>query len=312
MDWAAALVHFLKGSAVLQAMHDVLIVGGGHAGLSAALTLGRARKKVLLVDGGPGRNQLADAVHNFLSRDGTPPAVLRTIGREQLAPYQTVTYTEGRVSELVRRDNQFLARLEDGKEILSLAVLLAVGMVDEHPRIDGFDRFWGKTIFRCPYCHAWEFRDKPICVIESGPTGPDACRVLKNWSSDVILFTDGVTNLDHEALDRLEKAGGAVVIKKRVRRFVGDAALSAIELEDGEQIPREAVLMFPKQHQTPLVQQLSLDLTEDGFVRVNERTETSQRNIFAAGDLTSPSHLAIVAASEGTCAGIQIVSRLTP
>ncbi|WP_434047545.1 MULTISPECIES: NAD(P)/FAD-dependent oxidoreductase [Sorangium] len=293
-------------------MYDVLIVGGGHAGLSAALTLGRARKKVLLVDGGPGRNQAAHEVHNFLSRDGTPPPVLRKLGREQLEPYRTVTYTEGRVSELVRRDNQFWARLEDGKEILSLAVLLAVGMVDEHPRIDGFERFWGKSVFSCPYCHAWEFRDKPLAVIESGPKGLGACRILKNWSSDVFLFTDGVTDLDPEALDRLEKAGGAVIIKKRVRRFVGDATLSAVELEDGEQIPREAVLMFPKQHQMPLVQQLSLDLTEDGFVRVNEQRETSQRNIFAAGDLTSPSHLAIVAAAEGTTAAIQLVARLTP
>ncbi|WP_437308130.1 NAD(P)/FAD-dependent oxidoreductase [Sorangium sp. So ce388] len=297
---------------MLQSMYDVLIVGGGHAGLSAALTLGGARKKVLLVDGGPGRNQAAHAVHNFLSRDGTPPSVLRKIGREQLEPYQTVTYTEGRVSELVRRDNQFWARLEDGKEILSLVVLLAVGMVDEPPRIDGFERFWGKTVFGCPYCHAWEFRDRPIAVIDSGPKGLGACRILKNWSSDVTLFTDGATDLDPEALDRLEKAGGAVIINKRVRRFVGDTALSAIELEDGEQIPREAVLMFPKQHQTPLVQQLSLDFTEDGFVRVNEQRETSQRNIFAAGDLTSPSQLAIIAAAEGTNAAIQIVYRLTP
>lgn len=297
---------------MLQAMYDVLIVGGGHAGLSAALTLGGARKKVLLVDGGPGRNRAANAVHNFLSRDGTPPPVLRRIGREQLEPYETVTYTEGRVSGLVRGANHFSARLEGGKEILALAVLLAVGMVDVPPRIDGFERFWGKTVFGCPYCHAWEFRDKPIAVIDSGPKGLGACRILKNWSSDVILFTDGATDLDPEALDRLEKAGGAVIIKKRVRRFVGDTALSAIELEDGEQIPREAVLMFPKQHQTPLVQQLSLDLTEDGFVRVNEQRETSQRNIFAAGDLTSPSQLAIIAAAEGTNAAIQLVYRLTP
>ncbi|WP_437290982.1 NAD(P)/FAD-dependent oxidoreductase [Sorangium sp. So ce406] len=296
----------------MQAIYDVLIVGGGHAGLSAALTLGRARKKVLLVDGGPGRNQAADAVHNFLSQDGTPPPVLRKLGREQLEPYQTVTYTEGRVSELVRRGNQFWARLEDGKEILSLAVLLAVGMVDEHPRIEGFERFWGKSVFGCPYCHAWEFRDQPIAVIESSSKGLGACRILKNWSNDVMLFTNGVTDLDPEALDRLEKAGGAVIIKKRVRAFVGDTALSAVELEDGEKIPREAVLMFPKQHQMPIVQQLSLDLTEDGFVRVNEQRETSQRNIFAAGDLTSPSQLAIIAAAEGTIAAIQLVYRFTP
>ncbi|MGK3966660.1 NAD(P)/FAD-dependent oxidoreductase [Sorangium sp. So ce118] len=295
-----------------QPMYDVLIVGGGPAGLSAALTLGRARKKALLVDGGPGRNHVADTVHNFLSRDGTPPAVLRKIGREQLEPYETVTYTEGQVSELVPRANQFWARLEDGREILSLAVLLAVGIVDEHPRIDGFERFWGKSVFRCPYCHAWEFRDKPLAVIDSGPKGPGACRVMKNWSSDIILFTDGVTDHDPEALDRLEKAGGAVIIKKRIRRLVGDTSLSAVELEDGEQIPRDAILIFPEQHQAPLVQQLGLDLTEDGFVRVTEQRETSQRNIFAAGDLTSPSHVAVVAAAEGTTAAIQIVYRLTP
>src|SRR5262245_37275609 len=160
---------------------DVIIVGGGPAGLSAALVLGRSRRRVLVCDGGEPRNASSPVAHGLLTRDGTPPFELLRIGREQLAPYTTVRFEAGCIRRVERADGGFVATKEDGEAVRSRRILLATGIVDELPAIPGFRELWGVSVLHCPYCHGWEVRDQPIACYGNGPEAFDFCVLLTGW-----------------------------------------------------------------------------------------------------------------------------------
>jgi thioredoxin reductase len=286
---------------------DVVIVGGGPAGLNAALMLGRARKKVLLCDGGAPRNSAAEGIHGFVTRDGTPPREFRRIAREQLRPYG-VEVQDTRITSVERIGSGFQVALAEGRTVVSRRVLLATGMVDAVPDLPGYRELWGKSIFQCPYCHGWEVRDRPFGVFATSAMLLDFSLFLTGWSRDVVAFTLGVWEVPAEQRQRLERAGVRLETR-RVRGLVaraGDGAhgdhLEAVELEDGTRVAREVLFAHPPQRQTELVQRLGLALDEQGFVRVDARQETSIPGIYAAGDLTTPMQAAIVSAAAGCTA----------
>lgn len=284
---------------------DVVIVGGGPAGLSAALVLGRARKKVLLCDAGPPRNAAAEHIQGFVTRDGTPPKEFRRIGREELRPYDVEVRDGVRVKSIERIGPRFRVGLEGGGTVDTRRVVLATGMVDVLPDLPGYKELWGKAIFQCPYCHGWEIQDRSWGVIASAEMFLDFSMFLTGWTRDVVVFTEGAFPVPADKRAQLERAGVRLE-ERRIRRLVPSAdgsALEAVELEDGTRVAREFLFARPPQRQTDLVQGLGLALDEQGFVRINEQRETSVPGIFAGGDLTTPLQGALVAASLGAFVG---------
>lgn len=293
-------------------MYDVMIVGGGPAGLSAALMLGRARRSVLLVDGGTPRNSAAAEVHGFVTRDGTSPREFRRIAREQLAPYRSVELASGELGAIEGELNHFRSTI-DGKIVSARRVLLCVGMVDVLPDIPNYRALWGHAIFKCPYCHGFEVRDRPFGFIAPAAALLEHALFLQNWSRDMVVFTDTRFAVPSEARATLERAGCRVEERRIVRLEAGadGRSLVAVELEGGARIARECLFAAPPQRQTELVLQRALPLDELGFVRIDGQHETQQRGIYAAGDAATMVQSAIVAASQGAMAGHWVNHGLT-
>ncbi|MBO9540569.1 NAD(P)/FAD-dependent oxidoreductase [bacterium] len=299
------------------ALYDVTIVGGGPAGLSAALILGRARKRVLLLDAGTPRNARAHEVHGFVTRDGTPPAEFRRLAHEQLAAYPSVARASQLVERITGEVDAFHLQLQEGTSVRSRRILLALGMVDVLPELPGYRELWGSSLFQCPYCHAWEEQDKAFGFLAPGPEKLEFGAFLLGWTPDVTVFTDARFEVPSAIRDRLE-ATGVRLEERPIRRLVarpGDDVhgdrLEAVELVDGTRIAREVLFVRPPQRQTALVEAMTLALDQNGFVQVDARQETSCRGIFAAGDLTTQMQSAMIAAAAGYQAAAMLNHDLT-
>ena len=287
-------------------MIDVVIVGGGPAGLSAALALGRARRRVLLCDAGPRRNAAAEQVHNFVTRDGTPPEEFRKIGREQLARYPNVEVRDVRVGAVGGTRGAFRVEVEESVE--ARRVLLCSGMIDEMLPIEGFRELWGHAIFQCPYCHGWEVQDRRwgylVLPASASHLVPFALQA-RAWTREVVVFTGGA-ELAEEARGRLQAAGIRIETAPVTRMVAREGRLEAVELGDGTTVRCEVLFAHPPQRQVELVRVLGVEL-EDGYVRVDAmKRETSVPGIYASGDLTTRMQGAMFAAAAGTQAAAMI------
>ena len=273
---------------------QVVVVGGGPAGLQAALLMARGRTRALVYDSGTARHLATPHAHSFLGADGMPPEELRRRGREQLKPYGTIDYRAAKVTGIEKGSKGgFLVSAEGQPKVKTRFVLLALGMVDIHLDIPGYQDFWGKSVLHCPYCHGWEFRDQPLGVLAPTSDMLDMGLKLTSWSSDITVFIGREVEIPPEFAER-EAASNVAVEKRPVRRLLGSkesGQLEAVELEDGTRICCAAVFYSPKQRQYQLVEELrsslGLKLTEDDFVEVDESKQTSVQGIYAAGDLTT-------------------------
>lgn len=280
--------------------YDVAIIGGGPAGLSSALALGRMSRNVLLCDSGPRRNARAIEIHNFVTRDGTPPAEFRRIGRAELEAYPNVSVRDVQLDRISGTKGNF--SLTSGNESFNARrILLCSGMVDETLPIAGFKELWGHSIFQCPYCHGWEVKDRTwgylVRAENLGHFLPFVVQ-LRGVAGDVCVFLEAEFELPQEAVVTL-KGAGVRIFESPVARLVAQGEeLEAVCLESGERIPCEILYAHPPQKQVSLVASLGLELDENGFVRIDPMTrETSRPGIYAAGDLTSRMQGAIIAAA---------------
>lgn len=291
-------------------MYDVLIVGGGPAGLAAALTLGRARRRALLCDGGPRRNAAATHLHNFVTRDGTPPDDFRAIGRAQLEPYPTVEVRDARVEAIEGSVGAFRARV-DGETVTARRIILCTGMIDDRLPIPGFAALWGTAIFQCPFCHGWEVRDRRWGFLLRDAHGLAFAPMLRNWTSDVVVFVDPAVELTAEQIETLEAQDIELHFGAIERLVAQGDALARIELASGEAVPCDVLFAHPPQRQVPLVDALGLTLDEHGYLAVDPMTrETSTPGIYASGDLATRMQAAIAAATTGMQAAAMIVHGL--
>jgi thioredoxin reductase len=287
--------------------YEVIIVGGGSAGLSAALVLGRSRRKVLVCDAGNPRNTPAAAAHNLLSRDGIAPLELLRLGREQLTPYTSVEYRQNMVQEITPLEQGFKVRLDDLSEITTKKVLLATGMVDELPDIPGVQQFWGKSVIHCPYCHGWEVQDLPLAVYAHGSVAVAASLMILQWTKDVVLCTGGPADLNDEEHQHLERAGIPLYEEPITALEGSDGRLERIVFKNGDVLTRKAMLLHAHMHQrSNLVEQLGCELTEHGSIKVDEIGQTSIPGIFAAGDAATHFTILAHAVSQGTLVGMFI------
>lgn len=292
-------------------LFDVLIVGGGPAGLSSALCLGRARRQVLLCDAGPRRNATAEQMHNFVTQDGTPPEEFRRIGRQQLERYPSVEVRDVQVQAIRGERGDFEVHLETGEQVRARRILLCTGLIDILPEIEGFQALWGRSIFLCPYCHGWEVQDRAFGLYAPAADMLESALFFRGWTHDLVALIDGWYAVPKAEQKRLEGAG-VRIDKRRISRLIGDEGqLEHVAFEEGNPLRLEVLFTRVPQRQIAIVESLGLVLDADGHVQVNEKQETSVPGIHAGGDLTTPEHAAIAAASSGVQAAMTLNHELT-
>lgn len=294
--------------------YDVVIVGSGPAGLSAALALGIARKRVLLCDSGSRRNAAAEHIHNFVTRDGSPPGEFRSVSREQLMKYSSVELRDVRVLSIVGVRGAFEVTLE-AEVVESRRILLATGMIDEMLPIDGFRELWGRSIFQCPYCHGWEVQDRPWGYL-AGAAEASALTLFalqaRGWTRDLVVFSNGELEISED--DRRTLAAAQIRLETApIARLVSrDGKLEGVELNTGATVACAALFAHPPQRQVDLVRALGIGFDEQGYVRIDPaRRETSVPGIYAAGDLANRQQGAIFAAAAGAQAAVMLNLDLT-
>ncbi len=286
---------------------DVVVVGGGPAGLSAALILGRSRRSTIVIDAGEPRNRWARASHGYLTRDGVPPLEFLRIAREELKPYGVEHRHGFALDANPLPGGGFEVELRDGTRLRSRILLLATGVVDQLPEIEGFRDFYGTSIHHCPYCDGWEARDLPMAVYGAGRSAAALALSLKTWTSDIVLCSDGPARLNSEDREKLRRAGIGLRPERIARLEGSDKQLERIIFRNGEVLPRRTMFFAGGQVQrSPLAEKLGCRFNERGTVRTNVHEGTNVPCVYVAGDASKDVQSVIVAAAEGAKAGMAI------
>lgn len=287
---------------------DVVIVGAGPAGLSAGLILGRCRRSVLICDTGHPRNAASHSLNGYLTRDGIPPREFLALGRKELGPYETVQLRD--ISATAARCDQsgvFHVTLGDGQVVTSRKLLIATGVCDNVPEIDGIDAMYGRSVFHCPYCDGWEVRDQPIAIYGRGARGLGLSLELTVWSRDLVLCTNGPSDIGDEGTARLER-NGVKIREERMASLEGrDGILERIIFQAGPPLPRRAMFFTTGQFQrSALAISLGCEINEKGTVRTGKYESTHLAGLYVAGDASRAVQWVIVAAAEGAEAAFAI------
>ena len=295
---------------------ECVVVGGGAAGLSAALVLGRARRRTLLIDAGGQSNRAAHGIGGLLGFDGVPPAELYARGRRELERYPSVEVRDGEVRAAAAGDGITLD-LADGAGVHTRRLLLATGMRYDYPDLPGLAPLWGRSVFHCPFCHGWEVRDQPLAVLAQGERAVHMATLLRGWSDDVVLLTGGPADLSDDDRARLDIAG--IPIDERKVRELDSAAgeLHAVVFDDGARLPRSALLVAAELRQrSGLAAQVGVKLVATGpvspeAVDVDPLYRTSVPGVFAAGDVCAQMPQIAAAVAAGSAAAVSVMASIT-
>lgn len=293
---------------------DCIVIGGGPAGLQAALTLARVHRTVVLVDEGPGRNAAAAHMQNVVSRDGTPPAAFRAIAREQLSAYGTVRLIDGSVTAAEAGEHGVTVDLADGQRLEARFLVLATGVADLPLPLPDLQRHWGGQVAHCPFCHGHELGERVI-VLGGEPMREHPVRMMVGVAKHVTWVTDGVRQ-DREVVAALERLGVVVNERRATGVVERDGALVGIALEDGTELPCDGVLAGGAWVQgSKLPGSLGCAMLPDGAIEIDELGATSVPRVFAAGDAAhrataGPGHSVIASAAAGQMAALGVVRQL--
>ena len=295
---------------------DCVVVGAGAAGLSAALVLGRARRRTLVVDAGGQSNLIAHGIGGLLGQDGRPPAAFYAAGRAELEAYPTISVRSGEVLTGSRVEGGIELELADGTRELTRRVLLATGMDYRLPGLPGIRERWGHSVFHCPFCHGWEHRDEPLGVLDRGAAGTQRAILLRAWSDDVTLLADGPAELEDGDGARL-RAAGVTIDERRVAGLRGPGeALTAVTFQDGAERPLGGLLVPVRLHQrSALAEQLGATAAEPAHVAedaltVDAMLATTASGVSAAGDVSGGMPSVANAIAGGATAAAMIVHGL--
>ncbi|RIL06668.1 MAG: NAD(P)/FAD-dependent oxidoreductase [Proteobacteria bacterium] len=287
-------------------MYEVLVVGAGPAGMSAALVLGRSRRRVLVCDSGRPRNAVTPAMHGYLSRDGLPPPELRRIGREELAHYPEVAVRDEPVLEVARDAGGFVATLGCGERVRARKLLLATGVVDELPAVPGLPSLYGRAVWHCPYCDGYELADRPLAVYGKGARATSELRALTRFSRDLVVCTDGDDEFGDAERACIESVGASVRTERVVRLEPRPDGL-AIVFDAGPVVERAGLFFSTALHQrSKLAESLGCSFDEGGLIVTEDNQASGVPGVYVAGDAARSVLLAIVAAGEGAQAAFAI------
>ncbi|MDO7906138.1 NAD(P)/FAD-dependent oxidoreductase [Paenibacillus sp. JX-17] len=292
---------------------DCAIVGGGPAGLNAALVLGRARKQVALFDNSQPRNAVTHASHGFITRDGVKPEEFRRIAYDEVLGYPSVRHWQTEVTEIQRTDSGFILDTSSGERVLARKLILSGGLKEELPEIKGLRDLYGKSLFNCPFCDGWELRDQPLMIIsDNASAAVHKAKLLYNWSRDLVLFTNGHDILSAEQEEML-MSRGIRIVKTPIASLSGNSGmLQGVHFEDGTYMERSGGFIDPKlvPHRR-FDQVLGYETAENGGIVTDAMGRTTAAGIYAAGDSSyvMPSQL-IYAAASGSKAAMGVVADL--
>jgi thioredoxin reductase len=288
-------------------MLDVIIVGAGPAGLSAALMLGRCRRSVLVLDNGRPRNAASRALHGYLTRDGVPPVEFLRMARAELGPYETVQLRDAEVTQAECREAAFEVTIASGERFRARKLLLATGVIDNVPQVPGLRDLYGRSVFHCPYCDGWELRDQPMAIYGRGERGLGLALELTAWTGDLVLCSDGASELDGDGRARLARNGVAVREEPIVRLEGTDGMLSHIVFTDGTRLARRAMFFTTGQSQrSDLLMHLGCEFNDKGTVRTGKYETTHLPGLYVCGDASRAVQWVVVAAAEGAEAAFAI------
>jgi thioredoxin reductase len=282
---------------------DVAIVGGGPAGLAAALVLGRMRRRVLLLDADDPAHGVSDGVHGLFGHDGTPPLELRRTAQEQLRPYESVIVRMATAEEARLTPFGFSVTV-GGSTSEAGVLLLATGVRYELPPIEGVAEIWGRGAYHCPYCHGWEVRDRPLAAYGADAAG--LALLLTSLSDDILLLTDGNPELDPDEAERLRETGVVLRDDPVARVDAEGGKLARVVFADGSTDGRAGLFFAPAFTRSPLPAQLGCELDESGAIAIDDDGRTSVPGVYAAGDATTDRKAAVLAAAAGSRAAYSI------
>ena len=291
--------------------YDVVVIGGGAAGLGGALMLGRSRRSVLVVDAGEPRNAPASGVHGFLTRDGTDPAELLEVGREEVRGYGA-QMLEGLVASAESVDGGFIVTLEDGRRVGARRLLVTTGLVDELPDVPGVRERWGRDVLHCPYCHGWEVQDQPIGVLGTGPMAVHQALLFRQLTADLTLFLHTAPGLTDEEAEQLAARDITVVEGEVASLETHEDRLTGVRLQNGEVLSLSAVVVGPRfVARAGMLAGLELETTTHPsgigeYIESDAMGLTAVPGVWVAGNVTDPTAQVLGSASAGVMAGAAI------
>ena len=290
---------------------DVIIVGGGPAGLSAALILGRACRSAIVFDTGRPRQAASKSMHGFLSREGINPLDFLRIGREDLKAFDNVRVADAEVTAARRLADGFEVTVAGGREYRSRKLLIATGVTDNVPKVPGLEAMYGTSVFHCPFCDGWEFRGQPIAVYGRGKRGYGLAIELLGWTHDLVLCTDGPAGLTGHQQAELARHGITVRGDRIIRLEGTGGQLARVVFDAGDTLVRRALFFTTGQHQTSaLARSLGCEFNRKGTVRTGRYESTNIPGLFVAGDASREVQWVIVAAAEGAAAAFAMTQDL--
>jgi len=293
---------------------DSAIIGGGPAGLNAALILGRAKRNVILFDNNNPRNAVTQESHGFITRDGIKPSEFRQIAHKELGKYPSVRYKEQEVTSVIKNEPLFELVTSKGERYQSKTIIISTGLKDILPGIDNIHDYYGRSLFHCPYCDGWELRDKPlIVIIDEQVQGFHFIQTIYNWSKDLILCTNGKAFQNSAQKDLLQKKG-IKIIENKIKKFVGKSGqMEKIVFENGESVLRKGGFVMPQLVQSSdFGKQLGCKSNSLEGIAIDSFGRTNIPGVYAAGDASviSPAQI-IIAAAEGVRAAAGVNMDLT-
>jgi thioredoxin reductase len=291
--------------------YDVIIVGGSYSGLAAAMALGRALRKVLIIDSGKPCNQQTPKSHNFLTQDGRTPKEIADLGKQQVQAYSTVTFYTGLVNHVIKIEVGFQIQVSPGEKFTAKKLVFATGINDVLPGIPGFSECWGISVIHCPYCHGYEVRSQKTGILGNGDYGFNFSALISNWTKDLTLYTNGKSTLTHEQTKKLCEHNIGIAEDEIAKLEHKNGKLTHIVYKDGKEVLISALYArAPFVQHCPIPELLGCELDKDGYIKVDYFQKTSIYGVFACGDNTTKIRTVANAVATGTTAGIMVNKEL--
>ncbi len=287
--------------------YDVIIIGGSYAGLSAAMSLGRALRKVLVIDSGKPCNRQTPHSHNFITQDGETPSNIAAKARQQVMLYDTIHFHNATVVAAEKQHEQFVVETDDAQNFTAPKLLFATGVYDIMPDIPGFAECWGISVLHCPYCHGYEVRGQKTAIIANGDIAYHIGMLITNWTKDLVLTTNGASTLTKEQTDELKKRNVSIIETGISELIHKNGQIQCIGFTDGSNMAISAIYSKPPFRQHCLIpQKMGCAINEQGFIQVDIKQKTTIDGIYAAGDNTTMMRAVAAAVAAGNMAGAAI------